>query len=78
MRLLTHNTLQNNAAAAKGKGFPLQLSVGQVRVEDSNPSLDTTRQLDFVKKILPTLDWQALVQVSTPTFSRRFRKNDHV
>jgi hypothetical protein len=70
MRLLTHNTLQNNAAAAKGKGFPLQLFAGKVRVDDHNTSLDATRQLEFVKKMLPTLDWPALVRVSTHTSSR--------
>lgn len=62
MRLLTHNTLRNNAAAAKGKGFPLAITVSEVRVDDSSESVED-RDLVFVKNILPTLDWPALVSV---------------
>lgn len=60
MRLFTHNTLQNNAADAKGKGFPLQITASDVRVDDHG--IDE-RQIQFVKGILPTIDWPALVKV---------------
>ena len=61
MRLLTHNTLRNNSAQAKGKGFPLRITVLEVRVdEDISPD---DAKLEFVKGMLPTIDWPALVQV---------------
>ena len=63
MRLLTHNSLRNNTAAAKGGGFPLGISCEQVRVEDSNPHHDAVTQVEFVKRVLPNLDWPALVHV---------------
>ena len=63
MRLLTHNTLKNNSAEAKGKGFPLKVIAKEIRVDDDNRSLDETKQVLFVRKVLPTLDWPALVQV---------------
>lgn len=63
MRLLTHNTLKNNSAAAKGKGFPLRITSAEVRVDDNNQSMYPDQQLSFVKSVLPTLDWPALVKV---------------
>jgi hypothetical protein len=65
MRLLTHNTLKNNSAEAKGKGFPLKIKSSEVRVDDDNQSMDDEKQVLFVKKVLPTLDWPTLVQVSS-------------
>ena len=62
MRLLTHNTLRNNSAAAKGKGFPLRITVAEVRVEENAAPIEE-RQISFVQGVLPTLDWPALVQV---------------
>jgi hypothetical protein len=69
MRLLTHNTLRNNAADAKGKGFPLQITTaGKIRVDDV-PKLNgrdgtgDETHIRFVRNVLPTLDWVALVQV---------------
>mmetsp|Transcript_9019 Transcript_9019/g.22796 ORF Transcript_9019/g.22796 Transcript_9019/m.22796 type:complete len:137 (+) Transcript_9019:137-547(+) len=67
MRLLTHNTMRNNTAEAKGKGFPLEISSAvDVQVID-NPKAGavTDRDIDFVKRLLPTLDWTALVQASS-------------
>ena len=65
MRLLTHNILKNNSAAAKGKGYPLRITaVTEVRVDDdSNQSLDAEQKIAFVRGVLPTLDWSALVKV---------------
>ena len=71
MRLLTHNTMRNNAADAKGKGFPLRITASQVRVEEvvQESSLEfEERQIAFVSGILPTLDWPALVQVRRSSF----------
>ena len=62
MRLLTHNTLRNNSSAAKGKGFPLRISVAEIRVDEVTAVLDESRIL-FLRGIIPTLDWSALVQV---------------
>ena len=63
MRLLTHNTLTNNAANGKGKGFPLRITATIVKV-DENVEASEERQISFVKGILPTLEWYALVQAS--------------
>lgn len=64
MRLLTHNTMRNNTKEADGKGYPLKITAVQVKVVD-NPDAGAvgTRELEFVKHMLPTLDWSALVQV---------------
>ena len=65
MRLLTHNTLRNNTKDADGKGFPLKITAVEVKVVD-NPDAGAVndREVEFVKHILPTLEWTALVQVS--------------
>jgi hypothetical protein len=78
MRLLTHNTLRNNAAEAKGKGFPLKITAAEVRVIDDphgrggEAAEESTarRDREFVKRLLPTLEWPALVQV------RRIENNE--
>jgi hypothetical protein len=64
MRLLTHNTMKNNSADAKGKGFPLWITAAEVRVDDSSEPI-TEGQIAFVKGVLPTLEWSALVKVRT-------------
>ncbi len=64
MRLLTHNTMKNNSADAKGKGFPLWITAAEVRVDDSSEPM-TDGQIAFVKGVLPTLEWSALVKVRT-------------
>lgn len=63
MRLLTHNTLRNHAADAKGQGYPLRITTcQQVRV-DSTSTLTPDQQVAFVQNILPILHWDALVEV---------------
>ncbi len=67
MRLLTHNTLRNNAADAKGKGFPLKITAQDIRVESVHDDDARVRHqaLAFVRSsVLNMLDWNALVQVS--------------
>jgi len=61
MRLLTHNTLRNNTAEAKGKGFPLRITATEVRVEETQ-GVVTEQQVAFVQNMLSRLDWPALVR----------------
>ena len=65
MRLLTHNTMRNNSHEAKGKGFPLKITAVDVNVVD-NPDAAATgaKEIDFVKRMLPILEWPALVQAA--------------
>ena len=64
MRLLTHNTMRNNSKEASGKGFPLRITAIEVKVIDNPESGEVgTREIDFVKRFLPALEWSALVQV---------------
>jgi hypothetical protein len=64
MRLLTHNTMQNNSKEANGKGFPLRITAIEVKVIDNPDAGEVgTREIDFVKRFLPSLEWSALVQV---------------
>ncbi|GAX18512.1 multifunctional methyltransferase subunit TRM112 [Fistulifera solaris] len=63
MRLLTHNSLKNNSAAAKGKGFPLKVTVAQIRVDEQD-GIDDDTKISFIQGILPNLDWPALVAAS--------------
>ena len=65
MRLLTHNTMRNNTQDAKGQGYPLKITAVEVRVID-NPGGVGEQEMAFVKHILPTLEWSALVQVRFP------------
>ena len=55
MRLLTHNTLRNPAKDVAAKGFPLGLEVTSLRVEESQLNVE------FVRGLLPTLEWSALM-----------------
>jgi multifunctional methyltransferase subunit TRM112 len=65
MRLLTHNTLRNNTEAAKAGGFPLKITVSEIRVDEPDPEDDPDRQVAFVTSILSILDWPALVQAAS-------------
>lgn len=50
---------------AKGKGFPLRITVAQIRVDDDNDdNVDDSTKISFIKGILPNLDWPALVTAS--------------
>ena len=64
MRLLTHNTMRNNTKEAGGEGFPLQITAVEVKVVD-NPDAGAVsdKELEFIKHMLPSLDWPALVKV---------------
>ncbi|GAX25090.1 multifunctional methyltransferase subunit TRM112 [Fistulifera solaris] len=67
MRLLTHNSLKNNSAAAKGKGFPLKVTVAQIRVDEQDgidDDDDDDTKIRFIQGILPNIDWPALVAAS--------------
>mmetsp|Transcript_7831 Transcript_7831/g.10266 ORF Transcript_7831/g.10266 Transcript_7831/m.10266 type:complete len:139 (-) Transcript_7831:316-732(-) len=68
MRLLTHNALTNNSAAAKGNGYPLKIMAKVVRVDDADNTAvsdeQRQRQMMFVKGVLPSLDWGALVKAA--------------
>ena len=87
MRLLTHNVLNNNSQKAKGNGYPLRLiRVTSIRVDpttgdgvvvetvtsDNNNSNDNSK-VEFVKGIIPTLHWPALLQVQYFYTHRRAR-----
>jgi hypothetical protein len=64
MRLLTHNTLRNNSAAAKGLGYPLRIVATEIRVDDGHQrTLDDSQAKAFVQSVLTILDWSALVTV---------------
>ena len=64
MRLLTHNTLKSNSAGAKGKGFPLRVTVAQVRVDEDEDGMDDDTKIRFIQGVLPNVDWPALVAAS--------------
>ncbi len=66
MRLLTHNAMRNNSDAAKGKGWPLQITAIEVRVDDASEiGSDSEREISFVRGILGMLDWPTLVKGSS-------------
>ena len=49
---------------AKGNGFPLKINAVEVTVVDNpDAAAVSDREIDFVRHILPTLDWPALVKV---------------
>ena len=56
--------MRNNTKEADGKGFPLKIIAVEVKVVD-NPDAGAVgeREIDFVRRMLPSLDWLALVQV---------------
>jgi len=62
MRLLTHNALRNNAADAKGKGYPLKIIADEIRVDDHEEKIHNPEQeIAFMKGILGMIDWSTLV-----------------
>ena len=84
MRLLTHNTLRNNTAAAKGNGFPLKITATEIRVDEPSPDADPAIQIQFCKGILGMLDWSALVTAASemglttlpPVLTNELAEND--
>jgi hypothetical protein len=50
----------NASAEAKGRGFPLRITVKKIRVEEGEIE---ERHLQLVRHLLPSLEWQALVKV---------------
>ena len=66
MRLLTHNSMRNNTKDANGKGYPLKITAVEVKVVDHPDAMAVgDRELDFVRRLLPTLEWSALVQAAS-------------
>ena len=59
VRLITHNLLACHAKGCTTNNFPLLLEDIQIelREQEFNP--------DFVKNILPRLEWRALVDAAT-------------
>jgi multifunctional methyltransferase subunit TRM112 len=65
MRLLTHNVLRNNTAAAKGSNSPLRITATEVRVDEPTSNDDTDaqrREIEFAKNMLPALNWDTLIE----------------
>jgi hypothetical protein len=64
MRLLTHNTMRNNTKEAEGRGFPLKITAVEVKVvENPDAAAVGEKEIQFVRHMLPILEWAALVQV---------------
>ena len=57
MRLLTHNSLKSPVKGV-AKGYPLKLEIHDMEVRESEVNLD------FMKNILPGLDWQGVLVVA--------------
>ena len=56
MKLLLHNVLRNNSKGVS-TGYPLHITASEVQVTDNEYNED------FVKHMLPTLNWAVLVEV---------------
>lgn len=57
-----------NIEEAKGKGFPLKINAVEVKVAEKSEAVAIgSREIDFVKSVLPNLDWPALVKVCSDT-----------
>lgn len=58
--------MRNNTKEANGKGFPLKITAVEVKVVD-NPDAGAVSDhgISFVKHVLPSLDWPALVQAAS-------------
>jgi hypothetical protein len=54
--------MRNNTKDANGKGFPLKITAAQVQVISSDNIAES--EIQFVRHMLPVLDWPALVQAS--------------
>ena len=75
MRLLTHNVMRNNAAAASKSTSPPRITAAtKIRVDeptssscnDDDDENDNAgrREVEFAKHILPILDWDELVRAA--------------
>lgn len=65
MRLLTHNVMRSNTAAASGSQSALRITATEVRVDEPASDADADalrREVEFAKHTLPILDWEALLQ----------------
>ncbi|KAI9017071.1 hypothetical protein BC832DRAFT_543587 [Gaertneriomyces semiglobifer] len=58
MRLITHNMLQCHAKGCNSNNYPLELR--EVELE----SLEAEFSDDFIRRLLPKLDWGVLVQTA--------------
>jgi deoxyribose-phosphate aldolase len=58
--------MRNNSKEAEGNGYPLRITAVEVKVVD-NPEAGAVgaKEIDFVKHMLPILEWSALVQVGS-------------
>ena len=73
--------MRNNSKDASGKGYPLSITAVEVKVVDNSNSSNNSNQFQiggkemaFVKHMLPTLDWSALVQVRVPEIFKACRR----
>lgn len=65
--------MRNNSKEADGKGFPLRITAVEVKVVDHpDAGAVTDNEISFVKHILSTLDWPALVKVRWTYFLKLF------
>jgi hypothetical protein len=56
--------MRNNTKEADGKGYPLKITAVEVNVVDNPEAVAVgEREIQFVKHMLPTLNWPALIQV---------------
>ena len=65
MRLLTHNVMRNNTAAAAQSNDPLRITATQVRVDEPITNADPDsqrREIEFAKHTLPIINWETLLQ----------------
>lgn len=65
MRLLTHNVMRNNSAAASQTKSRLRITATEVRVDEPASGDDANaqrREGEFAKHTLPILDWESLLQ----------------
>jgi multifunctional methyltransferase subunit TRM112 len=60
MKLLSHNFLRNNTTSAGfSGGYPLQITATEITVTENEYNSD------FVKHIIPSLDWSVLVSAAS-------------
>ena len=55
-RLITHNMLQCHVKGCKSDNYPLEIQEAQVEIVESEFNED------FIRKMIPRLDWDALTQ----------------
>ena len=63
MKLLLHNVLRNNSKGVV-EGYPLRITASEVQVTDNEYNEE------FVRHMLPTLNWGVLVEVRLETWMR--------